>query len=139
MRTRACICTMLLAFCHVRMNAQALTMRLPPAIHAMQQKISAAPADTTLPDAPQDARNNPPIAVPVPPPLTGVPVTIHARQQSKHEDTYDLRGEVEIDYEDLPGVFDRDLDAPSAGVPLDDLRGGGGGIGGDQGQVVPAG
>src|SRR5512135_3323407 len=39
--------------------------------------------------------------------------------------------------EDLPGVFDRDLDGPSAGVSLDHLGGGGGGIGGDQGQVIP--
>ena len=38
--------------------------------------------------------------------------------------------------EDLPGVFDRDLDGPSAGVSLDHLGGGGGGIGGDQGQVI---
>ena len=38
--------------------------------------------------------------------------------------------------EDLPGVFDRDLDRPPAGVSLDHLRGGGGGIGGDQGQVI---
>src|SRR5487761_1242381 len=39
MRTRVCICTMLLAFCHVRMNAQSLTMRLPPGrsgIHLLQ-------------------------------------------------------------------------------------------------------
>ena len=38
--------------------------------------------------------------------------------------------------EDLAGVFYRDLDGPSGGVSLDDLRGGRGGIGGDQGQVV---
>ena len=38
--------------------------------------------------------------------------------------------------EDLAGVFYRDLDGPSAGVSLDHLGGGGGGIGGDQGQVI---
>jgi hypothetical protein len=39
--------------------------------------------------------------------------------------------------EDLAGVLDRDLDGPSGGVSLDHLRGGRGGIGGDQGQVMP--
>jgi len=38
--------------------------------------------------------------------------------------------------EDLPGIFDRHLDAPSGGVPLDHLRGVSIRIGGDQGQVV---
>src|SRR6266568_2875992 len=40
--------------------------------------------------------------------------------------------------EDLLAVFYRDLDRPAGGVPLDHLRGGGGGIGGDQGQVIAA-
>jgi hypothetical protein len=39
--------------------------------------------------------------------------------------------------EDLLGIFCRDLSAPSACVPFGDLRGARGGIGGDQGQVVP--
>lgn len=91
---------MLLAFCHVRINAQALTMRLLPDTHGTRHAASSAkPADTTLPDAPQPTLENVPIAVPVPAPPAGVPVTIHALQQSKHGDTYDLRGEVEIDYE----------------------------------------
>jgi LPS-assembly protein len=128
MRTRVCICTMLLAFCHVRMNAQALTMRLPPArsgIHLIllatakaqstapttSSRNSAAPApsptsnatltaDANLPDAPQSATDNLPVAAPIPAPLAGVPVTIHASQQERRGDTYDLRGGVEIDYED---------------------------------------
>ena len=39
--------------------------------------------------------------------------------------------------EDLLAVFYRDLDGPSVGIAFDNLRGEGGGIGGDQGQVVP--
>ncbi len=41
--------------------------------------------------------------------------------------------------EDLLGVFYRDFNRPSGGVALDDLRGGRGGIGGDQGEVIPGG
>ncbi len=78
MRTRACICTVLLAFCHVRMKAQTSAMQL----------LSAP------------AAQNIPIAQPVPAAPTGVPVTIRAREQEKQGDTYNLRGEVEIDYKD---------------------------------------
>ena len=124
MRTRVYICTMLLAFCRVRMNAQALTMGLPhghSGIHRVvlaaakmqpgappvssQNSISAssstAPSSNSpLPDAPQPATENLPIAAPIPAPLAGVPVTIHARQQMRRGDIYDLRDGVEIDYED---------------------------------------
>ncbi|HVC90558.1 MAG TPA: LPS assembly protein LptD [Acidobacteriaceae bacterium] len=119
MRTRVCICTMLLAFCHVRMEAQALTMRLPPFISGTQRAVVSTPksqptssdssedsssssssSSAVLPDAPQAALDNLPIAVPIPAPPTGVPVTIRARQQERQDDTYNLRGEVEIDYED---------------------------------------
>ncbi len=130
MRTRICICTMLLAFCHVRMSAQALTMRLlrghsgmhrvvlaaakvqpgaPPAPTSSRQSTStaapsssaSAPAsEANLPDAPQAAPENLPIAEPIPAPPTGVPVTIHARYQMRRGDKYDLQGGVEIDYED---------------------------------------
>ena len=41
--------------------------------------------------------------------------------------------------EDLLGVFYRYFDGPPGGVPFDDLRGGRGGVGGDQGQVVAGG
>ena len=128
MRTRVCICTMLLAFCHVRMNAQALTMRLPPGgsgIHLIlfaaaiwrssaptnssQNAVTATPtsatnassiSDANLPDAPQAGTDNLPIAEPIPAPPAGVPVTIRARQQERRGDIYDLRGGVEIDYKD---------------------------------------
>ena len=128
MRTRVCICTMLLAFCHVRMNAQALTMRLPPGpsgIHFLlfaaaktqaaaptpsRRNSDAIPSTSTphaaptssanLPDAPRSAAENLPIAEPVAAPLAGVPVTIHAQQQERRGDVYDLQGGVEIDYED---------------------------------------
>ncbi len=127
MRTRVCICTMLLAFCHVRINAQALTMRLPPGqsgIHLIlfaaakmqsgapttssQNSVAstsasssnaASPSDATLPNAPQSAAENLPIAELIPAPPAGVPVTIHAHQQERRGDMYDLRGGVEIDYE----------------------------------------
>ncbi|HZC43804.1 MAG TPA: hypothetical protein VE195_06485, partial [Acidobacteriaceae bacterium] len=90
MRTRVCICTMLLAFCHVPMNAQALSMRLPPGrsrfhlllfvVAKMQSSAPATPGQTsvagppasasgatstseaTLPDAPQSPTENLPIA-----------------------------------------------------------------------------
>jgi LPS-assembly protein len=134
MRTRICICTMLLAFCHVRINAQALTMRLSPGqsgIHPIlfvaAKLQSAAPtpssrksvptasssasdstptSDANLPDAPQTAPENLPIAEPIPAPPTGVPVTIHARHQERRGDTYDLQGGVEIDYEDYVVLAD---------------------------------
>ena len=38
--------------------------------------------------------------------------------------------------EDLAGVLDRDLGGLPAGIAFDHLRGGRGGIGGDQGQVI---
>ncbi|MGO8718449.1 MAG: LPS-assembly protein LptD [Acidobacteriaceae bacterium] len=98
-------------------------MRLPPAHSGMHRVLlvaaklqPSAPSDSSstqqstatatspssnpaLPDAPQAALGNLPIAEPVPPTPTGVPVTIHARFQTRHGDTYDLRDGVEIDYE----------------------------------------
>ena len=89
MRTRVCICTMLLAFCHVRTNAQALAMRHPPGqsgIHLIlfaaaeiqsgtpatsSQNSTASASDaastsgTNLPNAPQPATENLPIAEPI--------------------------------------------------------------------------
>jgi LPS-assembly protein len=124
---------MLLAFCHVRMNAQALTMRLPPGqsgIHpillvaAKMQSTAPTPSsresaprassasdpaptsDANLPDAPQTAPENLPIAEPIPAPPAGVPVTIHARHQERRGDMYDLQGGVEIDYEDYVVLAD---------------------------------
>ena len=115
---------MLLAFCHVRTNAQALIMRFPPGqsgIHLilfdaakMQSGTSTTPSqnsvtsasndtftsDANLPDSPQAATENIPIAEPIPAPPAGVPVTIRARHQERRGDVYDLRGGVEIDYED---------------------------------------
>ncbi|MHB1855920.1 MAG: LPS-assembly protein LptD [Acidobacteriaceae bacterium] len=101
------------------MNAQALTMRLPPSASGTQRAVASTPRSeptsqdssedssssssapsTALPDAPQAALGNLPIAVPIPATNSGVPVTIRARQQEKQGDTYNLRGEVEIDYED---------------------------------------
>lgn len=68
---------------------------------------SVSPAnDAVLPDAPQAALDNIPIAVPIPPKPTGVPVTIHAREQAKAGDKYDLRGAVEIDYENYVVLAD---------------------------------
>ncbi len=121
MRTRACICTMLLAFCHVRINAQALTMQLPPAaecgpsstassappIPDSENKPSGAAASDVLPDSPASNLQDVPIAQPVPAVPTGVPVTIRAHEQEKQGDTYDLRGEVEIDYKDYVVRADR--------------------------------
>ncbi|MEO7004267.1 MAG: LPS assembly protein LptD [Acidobacteriaceae bacterium] len=91
--------TMLLAFCHVRMKAQTLTMQLPPAHSgiAVAQVQATAPA-SFLPSAP--VPQNIPIAQPVPSASTEVPVTIHAREQEKRGDTYELRGEVEIHYKE---------------------------------------
>lgn len=112
MRTRACICTMLLAFCHVGMSAQALTKQFPPdhpgtvigqSAAQPEQSVSLAAVPTSssmtsLPDAP--GIQNQPVAQLVPAPPTGIPVTIHAAEQEKQGDIYHLRGEVEIDYKD---------------------------------------
>ncbi len=115
MRTRAYISIMLLAFCHVRMRAQALTKQLPPNHPGAVADPSAAPRDaassmdnTPLPDAP-DVQNLPqslPVAQLVPVTPSGVPVTIHARKQEKQGDTYELQGEVEIDYQDYVVLAD---------------------------------
>jgi LPS-assembly protein len=118
---------MLLAFCHVRTNAQALTLRHPPSqsgtsfILMAAAKIQSSPtttssqnsftpasastsdatptSDANLPNAPQSASEPLPIAEPIPAPLAGVPVTIQARHQERRGDIYELRGEIEIDYE----------------------------------------
>jgi LPS-assembly protein len=87
MRTRACICITLLAFCHAGIRGQALSKQFPP----------DASHQSALPDAPAGTI---PIAQPIPAAPAGVPVTIRAIQQQKQGDTYTLRGEVEIDYQD---------------------------------------
>jgi LPS-assembly protein len=103
---------MLLAFCHVRMRAQTLTMQFPPShfgIHAgiaqdssakASGHVSAESSTPTVSVSNDSAQQNISIAQPVPAAPTGVPVTIHAREQEKHGDIYDLRGEVEIDYKE---------------------------------------
>jgi hypothetical protein len=40
---------------------------------------------------------------------------------------------------DLPGFFEQDLDRPAVGIAFDQLGGGGGQVGGDQGQVIAVG
>lgn len=74
--------------------------RQPTANAAASSSATSPSSDSSLPDAPQAALSNLPIAEPVPPTPTGVPVTIHARFQTRQGDTYDLRDGVEIDYED---------------------------------------
>jgi LPS-assembly protein len=102
MRTRACICITLLAFCHAGTRVQALTNQFPPGEAALAA-AQAAPRgeDNAAPDALPDApAGNIPIAHPIPSAPAGVPVEIRAIQQRKQGDTYVLRGEVEIDYQD---------------------------------------
>ncbi len=115
MRTRACICTMLLAFCHVRMKAQTLTKQFPPGhfgLHAGASPGSSAAArgrqttndsaGSTLQTELSSSKDQQelPIAQLLPEAPTGVPVTIHANEQEKRGSVYDLRGEVEIDYKE---------------------------------------
>ncbi len=69
-------------------------MQLPP--DHFDASAAASGSNLDIPDAPSAI----PIAQPVPAPPTGVPVTIHAQQQEKHGDIYDLSGDVEIDYKD---------------------------------------
>lgn len=112
MRTSACIGAVLLAFCPAGAPAQAWSApassalasarnvsAAPPRIQSgagVQASSPAHPAQSDLPDAPSPV----PIAQPLPAAPTGVPVTIRARQQEKRGDIYDLRGDVEIDYQD---------------------------------------
>ncbi|MGH9615587.1 MAG: LPS-assembly protein LptD [Acidobacteriaceae bacterium] len=109
---------MVLAFCHVRISAQPLITRLPHGrseIHfilfsattphqsqpsSLNSAGESSAQDASLPDAPKSALENLPIAEPVSPSPTGVPVAIHAPYQSRRGNMYDLRGGVEIDYED---------------------------------------
>jgi len=88
---------MLLAFCHVRMNAQALATRLPTGQTTIQAPLQ---------DAPQGSTKNLPVAEPIPAPPTGIPVTIRARHQERRGEMYDLRGGVEIDYKDYVVLAD---------------------------------
>ncbi|HET9088554.1 MAG TPA: LPS assembly protein LptD, partial [Acidobacteriaceae bacterium] len=108
MRTRACICITLLAFCHAGTRVQALSNQFPPVVPAFgagqstPQPAGDAPSvslgsGAPLPNAPAGTI---PIAHPIPSAPAGVPVQIRAIQQRKQGDTYVLRGEVEIDYED---------------------------------------
>ena len=54
----------------------------------------------------QNLLQNLPVAQLVTATPTGLPVTIHARQQEKQGDSYDLHGEVEIDYRDYVVLAD---------------------------------
>src|SRR6185312_10110883 len=115
MKTRAFICTMLLALCHVRMRAQALTMQFPPDRsgsfrRTAVQSSASSPSTSDSTNTPASNENSPdgnngqpassdnvsssvPIAQVLPEAPTGIPVTIHAAQQEKRGDIYDLRGE----------------------------------------------
>ncbi|MGC1783378.1 MAG: LPS assembly protein LptD [Acidobacteriaceae bacterium] len=107
MSTRACICIMLLAFCHVRIRAQALTMQLPPGRSGAAATENPS-AQAALPDAPdaEVSLQDIPVAQLVPATPTGVPVVIRAREQEKKGDLYTLRGGVEIDYQDYVMLAD---------------------------------
>lgn len=137
MRTRASICALLLAFCHVGVQAQTSasppepaashtevlprsTAPQPPPVKAAAPNSTQdakpgtvplpAPAliDAPLPSAGSDAASQAaPIAQPLAATLAGVPVTIHALQQEKQGDSYKLQGEVEIDYKDYVLRADR--------------------------------
>jgi LPS-assembly protein len=103
MRTRACICITLLAFCHVQSKAQALTMQLPPAGQQAAQPAEIDAPQPNLDDSPsgsQTGAQGVPLAVPIPALPSGLPVSIHAREQQKTGDVYRLHGEIEIDYQD---------------------------------------
>jgi LPS-assembly protein len=127
MSIRACICIMLLAFCHVRMRAQTLTTQHPPEQAdesakeiakagsefssdtragkktTIDQDATAREMDrSSIPDAPapSDSFQNLPVAQAVPATPSGVPVTIRAREQEKEGDVFTLRGDVEIDYQE---------------------------------------
>ncbi len=104
MRTRACICTLLLAFCHVRIQAQTLPKLLAPVHSGTAADPSASNISSTSFSADSTSI---PVAQPLPSPPTGVPVTIHAREQEKRGEIYDLRGEVEIDYQNYVVRADR--------------------------------
>jgi LPS-assembly protein len=107
MKSRFCILITLFALCHPQIWAQVLAEQLPgqnassPAPSA-QGLVAAQTGQTDareeLPDAPGFPQA--PVAVPVVPPLAGTPVTIHAQEQERQGDIYQLNGEVEIDYTD---------------------------------------
>ncbi len=71
------------------------------------QPSASSSAYEALPNAPQAALVDLPIAEPVPSPPTGVPITIRARMQEKHGDVYELRDDVEIDYQNYVILADR--------------------------------
>ena len=78
-----------------------------PTVSVPNQEPSDKSAKTDAIDAPQpnlppsqsDLRN-PPIAVLIPTLPSGIPVTIHAREQQRVGDVYRLHDEIEIDYQD---------------------------------------
>lgn len=109
MKTRICICIMLLASCSMRMSAQALTMQLPsgrsdshlPKTSSPQPgqiAVESRPTPEISSNASEPSTSQIPIAVPITPPQTGIPVTIRAAEQKKQGSIYDLRGGVEIIY-----------------------------------------
>ncbi|HEX4021592.1 MAG TPA: LPS assembly protein LptD [Acidobacteriaceae bacterium] len=114
MRARICIFITLFALCHLQTPAYALAGQLPgqaafsgtPSVQrgTATQSISAD-ASSNLPDAPDAAQV--PIAQVVVQSPVGTPVTMHAQQQEKQGDIYNLRGEVEIDYKDYVLRADR--------------------------------
>jgi LPS-assembly protein len=94
---------MLLLF-HLQLWPQALTMQFPPAIAAAeggsdpasQSGAGKSGSPDSLPDAPDQIAI--PIAEPLPPRDTGVPVEIHALEQREQGDIFTLTGDVVIHY-----------------------------------------
>ncbi|MGB6111477.1 MAG: LPS assembly protein LptD [Acidobacteriaceae bacterium] len=89
---------------HLILFAAAEIQSGTPATSSQNSTASASDAASTsgtnLPNAPQPATENLPIAEPIPAPPVGVPVTIRARHQERRGEMYDLEGGVEIDYKD---------------------------------------
>ena len=100
MRPRYLVCITLLAVCHARLYAQALTSTIPPAQNETENATagSANANPTALPDDP--GQEMVPIAIPEPTPAAGTPVEWEAKRQEWKNDTATLSGDVIIHYQD---------------------------------------
>lgn len=98
MHPRNLVFITLLALCHPLLSGQILTNAIPPATEPAVATNAPSSNDASLPDDP--GQELLPVAQPEPPLPNGVPLTIHAQNQSLEGDTRTLLGNVVINYRD---------------------------------------
>jgi LPS-assembly protein len=117
MRVRTFLFITALLLCHTKFWSQTLTRQFPSglpgntvsgtaattlAINSQNSPPPQVVPESSLPQAPvpNTGEDDYPVAEIVPPPPSGVPVTMEYKQMEKHGDLYTLTGEVRIEYKD---------------------------------------